>query len=263
MNDVTRERPSGDVVSNSTNAMSDSTDATDLAHMFVELNHYLFSGEGASEARKKLVDLAIQAVPGCRWAAITEWPRGKRPRSLATSDAVAEEVDALQYEAGDGPCLDAAVESGMYWSPDLRVEHRWPQFAHAALTQSPARGVLSFHLLDQPQRCALNLYSDAPGALDAESVNAGTLFVAHARVLVLHATSTDKVADLSMALTSSRQIGAAVGILMHAHHIDETKAFQLLRLSSSRLNRKLRDVADDVTRTGKLPPRQGEPAPTD
>lgn len=50
-------------------------------------------------------------LPGCDWAAITEWQARKRSQSLATSGDVAEEVDQLQYELGDGPCLAAAADS--------------------------------------------------------------------------------------------------------------------------------------------------------
>jgi signal transduction histidine kinase/DNA-binding response OmpR family regulator len=63
----------------------------------------------------------------------------------------------------------------------------------------------------------------------------------------------DEAANLRIALGTNRQIGAAIGILMHGHGLTNEEAFQLLRQTSQRLNRKLRDIADDVVRTGDLP----------
>jgi DNA-binding response OmpR family regulator len=63
----------------------------------------------------------------------------------------------------------------------------------------------------------------------------------------------DEAANLRVALSSNRQIGAALGIIMQRYQIDNDESFSRLRSTSQRLNRKLRDLADDVVRTGDLP----------
>jgi signal transduction histidine kinase/DNA-binding response OmpR family regulator len=63
----------------------------------------------------------------------------------------------------------------------------------------------------------------------------------------------DEAANLRVALSSNRQIGAALGIIMQRYQIDSDESFARLRSTSQRLNRKLRDVADDVVHTGDLP----------
>jgi AmiR/NasT family two-component response regulator len=103
---------------------------------------------------------------------------------------------------------------------------------------------------------ALNLYGETAGALDDDAVTSAALFAAHARVLLMHADSSGKAASLATALTTSRQIGTAIGILMNARRITADDAFELLRGSSQQLNRKLRDVALEVTETGTLPSRR-------
>jgi hypothetical protein len=233
--------------------MNDRSEAAGLALEFVELNKYLSEGGERAAALHRLVGIAVAVVPGCRWAAITAWRERQRPRSLAFSEDVAMVVDQLQYDIGDGPCLSAALVEEPVRIPDLDADGRWPRFRQAALSGSPVRGVLSFHLADGPDRTALNLYSDRPGALDDESFTLASLFAAHARVLLLHADSTEKAANLSGALTTSRQIGAAIGILMNIHRITAEQAFELLRTTSQQLNRKLHTVAEDVTTTGLLP----------
>jgi len=62
----------------------------------------------------------------------------------------------------------------------------------------------------------------------------------------------NRSASLERALTSNRQIGAAVGILMAMHQLTSERAFALLREASNKSNRRLRDVADQVVLTGCL-----------
>lgn len=61
--------------------------------------------------------------------------------------------------------------------------------------------------------------------------------------------------NLMQALTSSRQISTAVGIIMSTQRVQSAEAFELLRRASMDLNRKLRDVAEEVNLTGTLPSR--------
>ena len=62
----------------------------------------------------------------------------------------------------------------------------------------------------------------------------------------------NRSANLERALTSNRQIGAAIGILMAVHKVTSEGAFALLCEASNTRNRRLRDVADQVVLTGSL-----------
>ncbi|ROP34785.1 GAF and ANTAR domain-containing protein [Pseudokineococcus lusitanus] len=232
----------------------DPPETTGLALQFATINDYLSAGGTREDALQRLVDLAVETVPGCDWAAVTAWPTGRRPESIAASDDVATSADHLQYAVQDGPCLTAALEGSAVHSPDLDADDRWPRFRTAVRRAGPVRGVVAVDLAGGPVRAALNLYSGRPGALDLEALAAAALFGAHARVLLAHADSTARAAGLDRALVTSRQIGTAVGILMNAHKVTDEEAFAMLTRSSQHLNRKLRDVADDVAETGALPP---------
>ncbi|MGG5258292.1 GAF and ANTAR domain-containing protein [Phycicoccus avicenniae] len=59
--------------------------------------------------------------------------------------------------------------------------------------------------------------------------------------------------NLEVALRTNRTIGMAVGVLMASRRLSDEDAFRLLRDASSTANRKLRDVAEDVVHTGRLP----------
>jgi DNA-binding response OmpR family regulator/two-component sensor histidine kinase len=63
----------------------------------------------------------------------------------------------------------------------------------------------------------------------------------------------DRSANLEKALSSNRQIGTAIGILMALHKTTADTAFTLLRTASQHTHRKLYDVAEEVNSTGALP----------
>ncbi len=68
----------------------------------------------------------------------------------------------------------------------------------------------------------------------------------------LDAADTE-AAHLRRALEHSRDIGAAVGVLMAINKVGRSQAFDLLRRTSQHQNRKLYDLALDVISTGELP----------
>ena len=64
--------------------------------------------------------------------------------------------------------------------------------------------------------------------------------------------SSDDVLDMRRAMASRAVIEQAKGILMERHRITAEQAFTLLTHASQRSNVKLRDIADELTRTGHL-----------
>ena len=62
----------------------------------------------------------------------------------------------------------------------------------------------------------------------------------------------EQTASLKEALRTSRQIGAAIGILMENRKVTEEYAFRVLVKASNDTNRKLGDIATAVVRTGDL-----------
>lgn len=227
--------------------------ATELARQFADLHGFLTAGGTRDEALRRLVALAVEAVPGCVSAGVTAWPEGHRPRSMAASDDVATAADDLQHSLGEGPCLEAAADAEVVRSADLLADGRWSRLQEQLAERTPVRGVVAVEVARSPERRALNVYATEPGALTDESVDVAVLVGAHARVLLAHAESAEEALGLRRALDASRRIGTAVGILMHVHRVTADEAFAILVRSSQALNRKLRDVADDVAETGALP----------
>jgi ANTAR domain len=84
----------------------------------------------------------------------------------------------------------------------------------------------------------------------------GYLLVERAISLVQREQLAAKVDNLHRALSTNREIGAAMGILMARHALTSDQAFDLLRRTSQRAHRKIVAIAAEVIETGvlELPP---------
>src|ERR1700728_1302975 len=74
-----------------------------------------------------------------------------------------------------------------------------------------------------------------------------------------HEDEERRTEHLHAALTTREVIGQAQGILMERERISAAQAFDDLRRASQYLNRKLRDVAQDLVDTGTRPETPGAP----
>lgn len=229
--------------------------AVDLAAEFRALSDRLVRTGDGPDALDRLVGLARSVVPGCEWAGISQAPPGQPLRTLAASDPVVATLDELQSLVREGPGLDALSQDGTVRADDLTADPRWPEFGLRAVSVTPVRSVLAQAVGRSAPRAALNLYSSHVGAFAAGSERV-TVLAAHAHVLLMYLQTADKVAQLNRALTTSRVIGAAIGMLMYAHRITAQEAFDRLTRASQHSNRKLVDIAEEVTGTGALPARR-------
>ena len=226
-----------------------------MADQFGQLALSLAGGADQPFTQQRLVEYAVRGIPGAEHASITVVDGNRPPRTTAGTDELPYQWDQLQYQFGEGPCLEAIATNGVELSSDLRTEDRWPRFAHAIVEQTPARSMLSFRLfLTEKNRAGLNLYATHPGAFTDQSTATGSMFAAYASMALLAAARGDTANHLTRALETNREIGVAMGILMSNGKLTSQQAFDQLRSASQNFNRKLRDIAADVALTGILPP---------
>ena len=200
------------------------------------------------ETLQLIVDYAVATVPGCEHAGITI-VHGRKISTPAASDAVALRLDAVQFEVGQGPCLDAISEEQTFISDDLATESRWPLFSSRAHAETGVTSMLGLRLFARDRTMgALNLLSSHKAAFSDESLSIGALFASLAAV-ALNAAQTEE--GLQLALKSRDVIGQAMGILMERHRITHDDAFQRLSVASQSLNVRLRDVAEQIVLTGE------------
>lgn len=226
----------------------------ELARLFVGIARHLHAEDDPARAREQITLAAVATVPGCEHAAVSLVRRNGSITTDAATDELPALVDALQYETGQGPCLEALEHDRLYRSDDLAAETRWPGFARPAAERTGVRSMLSYRLyLDDEVHGALNLYSRRPRAFDDHAVTVGAILAGHATLALSHSRDRQQRRHLSEALASNRDIGVAIGILMASRGLSRDQAFDVLRDTSQWLNTKLRDVAEEVTHTGRLP----------
>ena len=222
-----------------------------------ELARNFHAREHLDEVLHSIVRAAVLEVPAADYAGITM----VSPQAITTpvtTGPLAEKLDAIQYATGEGPCLSAPPLEQTVRVDDLSNDRRWPDFSTLA-GELGVRSILSIKLfVDGDSSGTLNLYSGTPGAFDDEAESIGLLLASHAAVAAVGARTE---AELQAALTTRDVIGQAKGVLMERYKIDGEDAFALLVKGSQATQRKLREVAEMVARTGQDPsaqPRRGD-----
>jgi GAF domain-containing protein len=237
------------------------SEQAELAGVFAEIARELEAEASPEKTQDRITRAAVATVEGCDHAAISIVRRRGGIETVAATDDVPTQVDAIQYDTGQGPCLGAISEHETYMIDDLALDARWPTFGRRAADETGVRSMLSFRLFVRGDTIgALNLYSRRPGAFTDHAWAVGTVLAAHAAIALSAAREHERAEQLEDALRSNREIGIAIGVLMARSGVTEDRAFALLRQASQHLHRKLRDVAAGVVHTGELP--EVPPAPS-
>ena len=220
-----------------------------LAQQLSSLARRLEAEDDPALMLDEVVRGAVALIPGVEEGSISVVVGRKEVTSRHQSGELPEKVDAVQMAVGEGPCLDAAYEHHTVLVEDMATEDRWPRFSPRAL-ELGAASMLSFQLYVEGDNLgALNLYSRRPHSFDDDSQQIGLLFASHAAIAFANA---EKVRHLTVAVDRRDLVGQAKGILMERFKITADQAFTLLTRASQQSNRKLYDVAEELTETGHL-----------
>lgn len=175
-------------------------------------------------------------------------PRG----SVCTTDAVSSLIEQLQYELGEGPCVDAYHQDRPVLEPNLGdpASPRWLAFTGPAV-DAGARAVFGFPVQVGAVRLgALNLYCDAPGPL-SDDQHADALLMAGivAQALMLLQASAPAgtvAAELEANADFQYVVHQASGMV--AAQLDASVGQALIRMRAHAFgnDRTLTEVARDV-----------------
>ncbi|GLW89302.1 GAF and ANTAR domain-containing protein [Actinokineospora globicatena] len=223
-----------------------------LAGQLVGLTTDLLAAGSVVDVLERVVVTTKDIVAGADLVSVTlRAPDGGFHTPVST-DAAADDLDRLQYEFGEGCCVECAREDGpaAAHSPDLAVDGRWPRFGPAAAALG-FRSLASVALLPDVRAPrlsgALNVYSRAPHVFDSGDRDALMLLGTHASLALAAAEGVTReqlrVEQLREALDTRDVIGQAKGILMVRRGIGADEAFDTLRRTSQNINVKLRDLA--------------------
>ena len=220
---------------------------TELPRVLEEVAESLQQAPTPHDTLHVLTQSAIHVVEGADHAAVSMVHGRKRVETVAATDEVAEQIDRVQYDTQQGPCLQALYDASLVRMTDGEAEHRWPDFTRH-IRGLGIRSMLSARLfLQGDDVAALNLYSREPDAFDEDDEEVTRLLATHAAVALAAARKIDQLEHKS---DSRELIGQAQGILMERHDLDAASAFRVLATASQEANVRLVEVARQVCARG-------------
>lgn len=227
-------------------AMSASADS--FARLAIEMHE----APGVEETIDAVVQFALQAL-SCTYAGVALYARGSRPEVAAVTDPVVADVYDLQLTSQTGPLVTALQEKTTVLIRDTTTDDRWPEWA-AKVAALGVRSVLDVPLVTgggaHQTVGVLGLYSPDADAFDADDEAIAHILARHASVAVASARHEETMAQ---AVDARKLVGQAMGILMERFDVDGDRAFAILKRYSQDTNTKLRDVAQHLIDTRKLP----------
>jgi transcriptional regulator with GAF, ATPase, and Fis domain len=232
----------------------------ELSELMADAARDLQAQAAPQETYDTAVQLALRDVGGCDAACLSMVRRRREVETPASTSAAATRGDELQYETGEGPCLDAIWEQDLVHSTDLGSDPSWPIWGPRVADEVGFHSMLAFRLFTHDDRLgALNLYSSRRDGFRAEDVDHGLALAAHIAVAV---RSAQRIQSLDQALSSRTTIAMALGILMERHRLDQERAFAVLNRVASTEERKVREVAAELVETRRLPATTNGVQPT-
>lgn len=215
----------------------------DVAEALATAARTMNAPHGLDETLDAIVRAARASVPGFDEVGISVVRANGEIDTTAATGQLVWELDAVQYNLKEGPCLEAIRDEPVVIVEDMRREQRWPAYADQARSAG-VRSQMGIQLyVEEETLGGLNLYSTSRESIDAEALHLAELFAAHAALALGRARRESQLAE---ALGTRRLIGMAIGLVMCRYELTEERAFQYLVRASSTSNIKLRDLAAEV-----------------
>lgn len=186
---------------------------------------------------------AVDSIDDAEAAAVTV-VRDSGPATICSTVEGVLDVDAAQYETGEGPCLEAIATQSLVVANGTTPTDRWPTFTRRA-AGSGYQSFLSAPLaIDSDYYGALNLYSRQPDAFSTVDAAAMRIYVSVA-VTALSAARRAAAAQAQVqrllgAMNFRAGIEQAKGIVMVMLNVTDEKAFDLIKWRSQETNTAVR-----------------------
>jgi hypothetical protein len=184
------------------------------------------------------------------------------------SDAVAEQLEELQFVVGEGPCIDALSSGRPVFVPDLTdgATRRWPAYAPAAY-DGGVRAVFAFPLqVGAAQLGIMDVFRGRPGPLTADEVGQALTFAEIAVTTLLDgqddAYPGAPAAGLDEAIDGRAVLFQAQGMVMVQLGVSLAAALTRIRAYAFAHDRPLGEVARDIVARRLVLDRDAPPSGT-
>ena len=216
----------------------------DVAHAIAEAARTMNQPQPLEATLQTIAEVARRSVPGFDNVGISTVDRRGNVRTRAAAGDLVAELDALQYQLGEGPCVDTLRQAELVVAPHLRHDQRWPRYVPGAVALGvQSQLAVKLYLDEEGTLGGINFYSTLSEEVDPDAEGQAELFATHAAIALGNARERQ---NLNEALLSRAVIGQAIGIVMERYEMNEDRAFAFLLRASSHSNTKLRDVAQAV-----------------
>jgi GAF domain-containing protein len=219
-------------------------DQSSFAATLAEAARTINEPRSVEDTLETIARTARASVPGFDAVVISLMHSDGSVETKAATGELVWELDKLQYELNEGPCVSSLREDPVIIVDHIAHEQRWQKFVPEAVKLGlKAQMALRLYVDDAGSIGGINLYSTISETIAEDAPAVAEIFAAQAAVALGHVQEVDQ---LNEALRSRQQIGTAVGIVMERYKIDQQGAFGFLTRLSSTSNTKLRDVAARV-----------------
>jgi GAF domain-containing protein len=233
-----------------TDDVADHDQQVEPSTAFEELGKLVLGEQSLTAVLGRVAELAKAVIPDAREVSVTLMKDNQEAETVVFTGSLAHQLDERQYEAGFGPCMDAAVAGTSIAVSNADPESPYPEFSRVSL-----RAGVSHSLsvgLPVPQRIvgALNLYAVGERAFDEEALELAETFASYAAVAIanaaLYSSTASLAAQMQAAVQSRGVIDQAKGIIMGRNRCSADEAFTIMATMSQRRNVKLRTLAQDI-----------------
>ena len=243
-------------------ASEDKLTPAKLGQLLVSVGRTVSDEDDLLTLLQRVVEIAHDAIDGADSTSLTIDLGGRTYTAVHTDDRTLR-VDSEQYDAGDGPCLEASRTGTVVLVNADDPEDRWPRFTAAAREEEILSFLAAPLITGEQSLGSFNLYGRARSAfdtLDAEILELLTTTVSRTLGDFARFKSARDVADsIQRALQTRAPIEQAKGILMALHGVDADEAFDLLRRKSQATNTRLHTVAIELVTRLSTPATDDSP----
>jgi len=229
----------------------DQPDEVRLADALTRLALSLFNEKSLKSDLERLARVACRLIDNCSGASVSMLVEGE-PSTIAVSDRLALELDLVQYDHNEGPCIAAlggeAVRIGF-----IPADQRFPHFAIGAADRRVA-SVLSTPAIDHGNVVgSLNVYSQAEDAFGDDDRDTALIVaaeIAHALIKSAVLGEATRIRDqLQEQHDAATLVSRAQGLLMGLHDCSQAQADDLIRRAAETNHEPLAIVAERILST--------------
>jgi GAF domain-containing protein len=214
-----------------------------------DLSRLLLTFQEPDDLLQQIAEAACEIVPATTNCSVS-LVRDGVVRSVAIANEKARHLDDLQYEHGDGPCLEAIRTTREVLSQDLHADERWGDF-RSAMVEHGIRSTMAVPLeVDHGAEGALNIYSEDLAAFDEQAIVLARLVAGQAATVMSgvlrYRDQAVLTEQLRAALSSRAVIDQAIGVVMAHQGCPPEQALATLKKASQHRNVKLRVIAQEI-----------------